>query len=175
MKSSRRQFALAAGGLLAAGRASRVLTASAQESVSLIVYGDMVQGGKNVPEDQREAKSCVLNNRFPRNSEVVWRVRVLDPVTGESMDDTMLDTVEVTLGDGEVLAMRYGGHPPQQNRDFYWTTPWTVPKDYPTGTLTYTVMATATDGRSGEFKPFDVPSSMLTIIDEVLEDIEEEE
>jgi hypothetical protein len=148
---------------------------SAQDTVPLIVYGDTVQGGKNIPEDQAPEKSCVLTNRFPRNAEIVWRIRVIDPMTGQPMDDTTLDKVEVTLGDGTVNALRYGGHPPQQNREFYWAGAWLIPKDYSTGTLPYSVLATAMDGRTGEFKPFDIPTSLLTITDEVLADIAEEE
>ena len=175
MKCNRRRFALASGGILAAGYAGRFAAVSAQDAVPLFVYGDTVQGGKNMPEDQKAAKDCVLNNRFPRNSQIVWRIRVVDPMIGQAMDDTTLDKVEVTLGDSTVIALEFGGHPPQQNREFYWAGPWLVPKDYPTGTLPYTVMATAKDGRTGEYKPFDIPTSLLSITDEVLEDIVEEE
>jgi hypothetical protein len=169
MKCNRRKFALASGGLLAAGVSGRFAAVSAQDAVPLIVYGDTVQGTKNIPDDQKAAKGCVQTNRFPRNAEIVWRFRVIDPTTGQTMDDTTLDKVEVKLGDGQVLAMKFGGHP-KEPRDFYWTTPLVVPKDYPTGTLTYVVDATGKDGRTGEFKPFDIASSLLTITEEVLED-----
>lgn len=176
MNLSRRQFALVSGGLLATGFAGRLSTTSAQDAVPLIVFGDTVTGSKNVPEDQRGTRLCVLNSRFPRNSEVVWRVRVIDPATGQAMDDTMLEKVEVQLGDGQTFEMEYGGHPPpQRDREFYWATPWLIPKEYPTGSVAYTVTATATDGRTGEYKPFDIPSSSLTVTDEVLEDVVEEE
>jgi hypothetical protein len=162
----------------------RFTSASAQEATAsppggtaneLIVFGDIVQGGKNIPEEQRADRSCVLSSRFPRNSEIVWRVRVVDPKTGEAMDDTTLDKVEVHLSDGQVLEMDYGPHPgpPRPARDRYWTVPWVVPEDYPTGTFSYTVVATDTGGRVGEFKPFDIPSSLPTITEETLETIEE--
>jgi hypothetical protein len=176
MNLSRRRFAAASGGLLLAGVTGRINPASAQDAVPLIVFGDTVQGGKNVPEDQAADKTCVLTSRYPRNSEVVFRVRVIDPTTGQAMDDTTLEKVETILGDGTVAEMDYGGHPPPaRDRDFYWTVPWLIPKDYPTGSVAYTVIATAIDGRTGEYKPFDIPSSSLTVTDEVLEDIVEEE
>jgi hypothetical protein len=108
---------------------------------------------------------------------LVWRVRVIDPKTGQPMDDTMLTKVEVTLSDGQVIELNYGQHPPAPNpaRDYYWANAWLIPKDYPTGTLGYTVIATATDGRTGEYKPFDIASSLPSVTDEVLADIEEEE
>ena len=184
MRSNRRTFVFTSAGLMAAVYGGRVTMAAAQEAPAtppsgivseLIVYGDIVQGGKNLPEDQREDRSCVLSSRFPRNSEIVWRVRVIDPETREAMDDTMLDKVEVMLSDGQVFEMDYGPHPgpPRPARDSYWTVPWVVPVDYPTGTFSYTVTATDPQGRTGVFKPFDIPPSLPTITEEVLQDVEE--
>lgn len=157
------------------GRSSAV----AQDEVTqkLIVYADTVQGGKNITEDQAPIRTCVLNSRFPRNGQVVWRIRVIDPKTGEQMDDTMLDKVVVTIQDGQTFDMAFHPHPPPPNppRDYYWAGAWLIPSDYPTGTFTYTITATAKDGRTGEFKPFDIPSSLPTVTDEVLATIEEEE
>jgi hypothetical protein len=179
MRSNRRTFILATAGLTAAAYGGRVARVGAQDdaAANLIVFGDIVGTGRNYPEDQQSLRSCVNSSRFPRNSQMVWRMRVIDPKTGEQMDDTMLEKVEVVLSDGQVFAMEYGPHPPEPNppRDYYWTVPWLVPKDYPTGTLSYTVVATGTDGRSGEFKPFDIPPSLPTITEEVLQDIVEEE
>lgn len=175
----------ATAGLVAAAYGGRATIVGAQDAPAtppggtaneLIVYGDIVQGGKNISEDQRADRSCVLTSRFPRNSELVWRVRVIDPETRQTMDDTMLEKVEVILSDGQVFEMEFGAHPgpPRPARDYYWTVPWTVPQDYPTGTFSYTVRATDPAGRVGEYKPFDIPSSLPTITEDVLEDIEEE-
>jgi len=151
--------------------------AAAQDQPKLVIAADMVQGGKNVPEDQRAERACVTTNRFPRNSQMVWRARVFDPATGNPLEGEALSKVEVNLSDGQVFEMEYGSHPPAPNppRDYYWTVGYLVPKDYPTGTLGYTITATDTQGRTGEFKPFDIPSSLPTITDEVLADIVEEE
>lgn len=137
----------------------------------LFLMVDMVQGSKNVPQAQAASQSCVLTSRFPRNSEMVWRARVFDPKTGDLMDDKALSKVEVKLANGTSLEMRYGPHPPQgQNREFYWTTSWVVPKDHATGTLKYSVLATGADGRVGDFEPFSVAPSLPAITDEVLAD-----
>lgn len=179
MRSNRRRFILASAGMMAAAYGGRVAAVGAQEdaAANLIVFGDIIGTGRNYPEDQQALRSCVLSSRFPRNSQMVWRVRVIDPKTGQPMDDTMLAKVEVKLSDGQLFEMEFGPHPPAPNppRDYYWTVPWLVPKDYPTGTLSYSVVATGTDGRTGEWKPFDVPPSLPTITEEVLEDIVEEE
>ena len=177
MKSNRRVFLLGTMGA-AVALSGRSIAAFAQdaEAGALMIHGDMVQGGQNLTDEERPERSCVLNSRFPRNSQIVWRARVIDPETGGQMDDSMLESVEVILSDGQTLEMEYGVHPPAPNppRDSYWTAAWLVPKDYPTGTLTFSIDATAADGRTGEFLPFDIPSSLPTITEEVLQDVERE-
>src|ERR1051326_3885996 len=53
----------------------------------LFMTVDMVQSTKNIPADQVTAKGCVTTNRFPRNSEIVWRAKIFDGKSGESLDD----------------------------------------------------------------------------------------
>jgi len=146
-------------------------TSAAQSGpANLFLAVDMVQGSTNLPKDQQPAKGCVLSSRFPRNSQVVWRARIYDPKTGDLMDDSALSKVEVRLANGQTIAMKYGPHPKNPPGEAYWTASWMVPKDNATGTLKYSITATSTDGRTGEFKPIDVASSLLTITDEVLPD-----
>jgi hypothetical protein len=140
----------------------------------LSIAADTVSGPLNLPADGTAGGVCVLKSMFPRNSEIVWRARVMDP-SGEALDDTAIDTMVVELGDGQTLEMRYGDHPRDNPTDQFWTTSFDIPEDYPTGTLDYTIMATSTDGRTASYKPFNVAPSLLTITDDVLETIEEEE
>lgn len=108
--------------------------------------------------------------------EIHWRARVYDPQTGELMGEEDLASVEVQLANGETVSMHYGSHPPDDpTGEFYWTGSWVIPVDHATGTLNYTVVAESTDGRTGEFAPFKVKPSLLTVTDRVLETIEEEE
>lgn len=146
--------------------------AQAGGATPLVISSDMVLGSKNLPPDQQVARGCVLTNRFPRNSQIVWRARVVDPYTGEAMDDTAISRFEIRLANGETLAMRYGTHPPRgaPDPDHFWSGSWAVPKDYPTGTLRYTLVATSVDGRTGMWEPFRVDTSQLTVTDEVFPD-----
>jgi hypothetical protein len=148
-------------------------TTTAAATTNLIVQADVVSGPLNIPEDQAAGQVCVLQSRFARNSEIVWRTRVVDPVTGEQLDDTSLESIQVKLADGQVFDMRFGDHPRDNPTDRFWTTSFDIPVDYPTGTLGYEVVAVATDGRTGTFIPFNVAPSLLTITDEVLETIVE--
>lgn len=140
----------------------------------LFIDADTVWGPLNIPEDERASITCVQNNRFARNEEIVWRVKVFDPLTGQPMDDTMLESVQVVLPD-QVLDMRYGPHPPSEPADFFWTYGWDIPEDYPTGELPYQVSATSMDGRSGLYEQFGVSLARLIITEEVRPTIEEEE
>jgi hypothetical protein len=160
------------GALAACGGEEAAPTTTAP-TASLIVQADVVSGPLNIPEDQAAGRICVLQSRFARNSEIVWRARVMDPVTGEQLDDTALESVKVELADGQVLDMRYGDHPSDNPTDRFWTTSFDIPADYPTGTLGYEVVATETGGRVGSFIPFNVAPSLLTITDEVYETVEE--
>lgn len=116
----------------------------------LFVYGDIVSG-----------KGCVLASRFTVGDKIVFRVNVIDPLTGEQVEDAK---VAVHLSTGEVLEMELGLHPPnQENAEKFWTVAYEVTEDTPTGTLEYFVRA-ETDTKSGEFRPFRVAPSMLTIV-----------
>lgn len=139
----------------------------------LVIQADTVSGPLNVPAEEGGAV-CVQQSRFARNSEIVWRARVIDPVTGEELGDDTLSSVVVNLGDGQTLEMRYGPHPRDNPTDSFWATSFDIPADYPTGTLDYEIVATGPDGETASFRPFDVTSSLLTVTDEVLETIEEE-
>ena len=47
----------------------------------------------------------------------------------------------------------------------FFVAKWVVPDDAPLGAVRYSVTATDPQGRTGEWKPFDVAASQLTIIE----------
>jgi hypothetical protein len=112
------------------------------------------------------AQACVLNNRFRRNEGVVWRVRVLDPETGQQVDAKSLKSLVIELADGQTIPMKHGGHPRGGTDDRFWSTSWKVPENYPTGTFAYTVVATDLNGEVTRWQPFAIKMSQLTIVDE---------
>jgi hypothetical protein len=144
---------------------------TAAQTTYLSVVADTVQGPLNLTDEQKAVQSCVDAGHFPRNSQIVWRVRVVDPLTGQGMDDTLV-SVQVKLGDGQVIDLKYGDHPKNTPTDSFWAGSFNIPADYPSGTLSYEVAATGTDGRTGVFKPFNVASSLLTITTDTLPTIE---
>lgn len=127
---------------------------------SLSIQADTVIGGTNLPQGD---VSCTLNNRFPRSSEVVWRAAIVNPATGQGLDDSQIASVIVTLDDGQQFPMRFSGHPPNSPTTSFWATSWTIPDSYPTGIVHYTITATAADGRTAKWQPLNVDSSELTV------------
>lgn len=148
--------------------------AAEAEDTDLIIAADIVLGSKNIPEEEKPDKSCVLSSRYPRNSEMVWRARIIDPATGEEMDDSQISEAKAELATGETIVLEYGPHPKDPPNEYFWTGSWVVPEDHATGTLEYTINVTGADDRTGEFEPFGTQPSLPAITDEVLEDIEEE-
>jgi len=131
--------------------------AQAQTSKPLFIAADMVTGpGGSGP-------LCVLRSQFMRKERVAWRIRVQD-ATGKQLDDKGLKSVVVEVSDGQKFAAHFGGHPPDKPTDYLWSTSWTIPEDYPTGTLNYKVVATALDGTTQSWEPVNNKLSLLTVI-----------
>ena len=160
MKPFQKYFALAILVAVAAVGASSFLagqTSSGGER--LIVYGDVVYFYH--PGDPR---NCILNNRFKRGEPVGFRMTAINPATGKRDRATQL-VVHVTYNGKTVdLPMRDRQTEQQPERDFFVAL-WPVPSDATTGIVRYTVTAKDPQGRTGEFKPFEVAASQITIVE----------
>ena len=148
-------------GLEQGTRAVQSPAASAtQARRKLIVYGDMAMF---IPPGNPE--NCLLRNRFRHGDPVGFRMFVADPETGNREESAQL-VVHLNYAGGIVdIPMRYRATAAQPERQF-WVAKWMVPQDAPIGIIRYTVTATDKYGRTGEFKPFEVQASQLTIIEE---------
>ena len=98
-----------------------------------------------------------------RNERVAWRIRVQD-AAAKQLDDKGLKSVIVELSDGQKFPAHFGGHPPKEPTDYLWSTSWSIPADYPTGTFNYKVVATALDGTTQSWEPVNNKPSLLTVI-----------
>lgn len=156
--------ALVAGmAVLGPGQPARM--ARAEEAFGgLIVYGDTVRGAVGLAPEDMPVLACVLSNRFPQGSQIVWRARVIDPQTGEAMDNNAIESVTLTLPDGSTKNMMYASRPRGGNDDAFWSGSFAVPEDYPTGSFSYQITATAFDGRTGTLRPFNIASSQVQIV-----------
>lgn len=148
----------------------------------LIVVSDTVRG--HIPSEY--GPLCVQSSQWHRGELVVWRVRVIDPETGNNLPANPSDlipalpdadaiaamteglTVTVHLSDGQSFPMRFGGHEgtDEAKADYFWSTSWVIPADYPTGVLNdYVTAEWTTEGKSGSSQGFQIPYAFLTILE----------
>ena len=123
------------------------------------------QGQELILQADIVGEGCMLQSAYVNDGEAkaTFRVRVYDPLTGEQLDDEALESVTVTV-DGQEFDRAWGPHPPDTDDDFFWTYGWEIFEDYPTGNVEYSITATASDGRTGEFDKFNVAPSLLTVM-----------
>jgi hypothetical protein len=139
-----------------------VCDASAQSNEKLFFEGDMVRG----EQPGAPGPICVLTNQYMRLEKVVFRVRVRDQA-GNALDDKGIKGIYVELSDGHKVPGRFGPHPPPRSgpaTDHFWSAVWIIPKDYPSGTLVYKVVATDLQGNRQTWEPFNRVTSQLQVI-----------
>jgi hypothetical protein len=141
-------------------------TAKPQVATFLILQGDTVRSPEGLTDEEKTFLSCVQQSRFPQGSRIVWRYRVIDPLTNKALDDKGLTSFEVTLPDNTKTAFKYGGHggTKEAPAEFFWTAGFSLPKDYPTGLFNYQLKATAATGAVGTFEQMKVPAAQLTVV-----------
>jgi len=108
--------------------------------------------------------NCTLNNRYKRGDPVGFRMTAINPATGVRDRATQLVVHLTYAGKTLDLPMRDRQTAQQPEREF-WVLKWIVPADAPLGIVRYTVTAKDPQGRTGEWKPFEVETSQLTIVE----------
>jgi hypothetical protein len=126
----------------------------------LIVYGDVV----NFMRRPGFPGNCALQSRFKRGETVGFRMTAIDPATGEREPSAQFVVHLTYAGETQELRMRYRATAKEPERQF-WVAGWTVPKDAQTGIVRYRVTATDKYGRTGEFSPFVVDDSQVTVVE----------
>ena len=88
----------------------------------------------------------------------------INPATGKRNRATQLVVHLSFAGKTLDIPMRDRQTEKQPERDFF-VAKWMVPDDAPTGIVRYTVTAKDPQGHTGEFKPFEVQASQITIVE----------
>ena len=109
--------------------------------------------------------SCALNSYFKRGDRIGFRFTAINPATGTRDRASQLVVHLNYRGQTIDLPMRDRQNVKQPEREF-WIAEWKVPDDAVTGIVNYTVTARDPQGRTGEFKPFDVESSQILIVED---------
>ena len=143
--------------------------AVAQESQKLFFEGDIVRG--NTP-DGATGPVCVLANQFKRGENVIFRIRVRNSA-GQPLDDKGIKGLVIEMMDGQKFPARFASRPPNgvlasvgltAPSDYYWSAAWRIPQGFPTGTLTYKMVATDLQGNTQAWETFNDPRSWPTVI-----------
>jgi hypothetical protein len=127
-------------------------------SEHLVLYGDVV-----LFYPPGHPRNCLLNNQFKRGEPVGFRMNAVNPATGKRDRSTELVVHLNFAGKTIDIPMRDRQNERQPEREF-WVAKWMVPDDAPMGIVRYTVTAKDPQGRTGEFKPFEVQASQITIV-----------
>jgi len=161
MKNACRIFAVSAAVVMITilAAASPIPSPAQRGGERLILSGDLAYFfGPGKP------LNCTLNNRYKRGDPVGFRMTAINPATGKRDRATQL-VVHLTYGGKTLdLPMRDRQTAQQPEREF-WVLKWIVPDDAPVGIVRYSVTAKDPEGRTGEWKPFEVESSQLTIVE----------
>ena len=139
--------------------ATSPLAGQAPTGGDLILSGDMAFfWGRGQPGN------CTLSSRFKRGDPVGFRMTAINPETG-TRDGATKVVVHLTYAGKTIdVPMRDRQTEQEPERDFF-VAKWIVPDDTPIGVVRYTVTATDPQGRTGEWKPFEVEASQLTIVE----------
>lgn len=100
--------------------------------------------------------ACVQSGVFKRGMRVVFRFEILDTSTGKRITDKDGAAIKVRLPHAEEMTARWsvrGGANALPDSAWMWVVPWEIPPDYPLGTLDYSILITAKDGRTAAFIP----------------------
>ena len=144
--------------LLAALQGS-VSARQAASSEKLFLRGDTVLFlGNGIPH------SCALYTYFKRGDRIGFRFTAINPATGQRDRASQLVVHLNYRGQTIDIPMRDRQNVKQPEREF-WIAEWKVPADAVAGIITYSVTARDPQGRTGEFKPFDVQPSQITIVE----------
>ena len=108
--------------------------------------------------------SCGHYSYFKRGDRIGFRFTAINPATGTRDRASQLVVHLNYRGQTIDLPMRDRQNVKQPERDF-WIAEWKVPDDAMTGIINYTVTARDSQGRTGEYKPFDVEPSQVTIVE----------
>ena len=124
----------------------------------LVVYGDVVYF-----MGQGKPRNCTATSQVKRGEPVGFRMTAINPSTGRRNRASTL-VLHLTYG-GRTFDFQMVDHETERRPEAnFWIAKWIVPDDAPLGTVGYTVTARDPEGRTGDFTPFAVQASQLTIV-----------
>lgn len=100
-----------------------------------------------------------LNNRFARGETVVFKVFSGQNKTGRAVTDKDVKYAYIAVPGRPNLKLAYSA----ADGRFPWTASWTIPSDFPTGSVDFTVRFRTRANEYGSFVQIPVASALLTV------------
>lgn len=129
---------------------------------AVFMYVDTVTAGGS----PKPAASCAITNMFQRGQTMAFRMWGIEAATGgTNLTPANVLSAVVKIPGEKPIKMAYGP------KDPFWTAAWTVPKNYPFGTLGFSVQVTTkkvgnVPQQQGVFSQRGTPPpSQLTIVE----------
>ena len=104
-----------------------------------------------------------MSNYFAPGSTVVFRSYAVDPQSRSIVAAKMVKYFYVSIPNQPPLKYKYDAAAPGASKGLPWTATWTVPADYPQGTVAFKSLLKLTTRRQGQFIQMPVSTAMLTI------------
>jgi hypothetical protein len=105
-----------------------------------------------------------MSNYFAPGSTVVFRSYAVDPKTRAIVAPKLVKYFYVAIPNQPPLKYKYDAAAPGASKGLPWTATWTVPSDYPQGTVAFKSLLKLTSKRQGQFIQMPVSSAMLTVL-----------
>ena len=105
-----------------------------------------------------------MSNYFAPGSTVVFRSYAIDPKTRSIVAPKLVKYFYVTIPNQPTVKFKYDPAAPGASKGLPWTATWTVPADYPQGTVAFKTLLKLTSKRQGQFIQMPVSTAMLTIL-----------
>lgn len=104
-----------------------------------------------------------MNNYFAPGSTVVFRSYAVDPKSRSIVAPKLVKYFYVSIPNQPPLKYKYDAAAPGASTGLPWTATWTVPANYPQGTVAFKTLLKLTTKRQGQFIQMPVSPAMLTI------------
>ncbi len=142
--------------------AALATTAFAQTAATPVPFPAATSGPLFIAA-QTTNTSGAMSSWYAPGATVVFRALALDTKTMKTLAAKDITYFYVTIPNQPNVKLQDNPKAPGATPRMPWTGQWTVPADYPSGIVAFTILAKSTAKRHGSFVQIPVGPSMLTI------------
>ncbi len=129
----------------------------------VFIYADVVTSGPNEAPVNAD-KFCTRRDQFVRLQRIVWRASLFDAKTMKPLTAKDVKYAYIKIAGVPNTPLRFGKHGRDiKTAPWFWTVGWTIPHDYPLGTIDFEIVVKTKKNDFGFFKQMP-PASPLTVV-----------